>query len=87
MDHAATMRHMYDLLNAGDVDGFGDALADDFIDHEELPGFPSTKEGTKEFFHMYLAAFPTCGWSRRMCCRVATRSSLERGRPERIRVS
>ncbi len=58
MDHAATVRRMYDLLNAGDVDGFGDRLADDFIEHEELPGIPTTKEGTKEFFRMYLAAFP-----------------------------
>ena len=58
MDHAATMRRIYDLLNAGDVDGFGDVLADDFIEHEELPGIPPTKDGTKEFFRMYLAAFP-----------------------------
>jgi len=58
MDHAATMRRMYDLLNAGDVDGFGDGLADDFVDHEELPGLSPTKEGVQAFFHMYLAAFP-----------------------------
>jgi len=58
MDHAATMRRMYDLLNAGDVDGFGDALADDFVEHEELPGLSPTKDGVKAFFHMYLAAFP-----------------------------
>ena len=24
MDHAATMRRAYDLLNAGDIDGFGE---------------------------------------------------------------
>ena len=58
MDHAATMRRLYELLSAGDVDGFGDSLADDFIDHEELPGLSPTKEGVKTFFHMYLAAFP-----------------------------
>jgi len=58
MDHVATMRQLYDLLNAGNVDGFGDGLADDFMEHEELPGIPPTKEGTKEFFRMYLAAFP-----------------------------
>lgn len=38
MDHAATMRRLYDLLNAGDVDGFGDFLADGFV---ELPHRPS----------------------------------------------
>jgi steroid delta-isomerase-like uncharacterized protein len=58
MDHAATMRRMYDLLNAGDVDGFGDLLADDFVEHEALPGLEPTKEGVKAFFRMYRAAFP-----------------------------
>jgi len=58
MDHAATMQRAYDLLNAGDVDGFGDLLADDFVEHEELPGLAPTKEGVKDFFKMYIAAFP-----------------------------
>ena len=58
MDHAATMRRMYDLLNAGDVDGFGDLLADDFVEHEELPGLEPGKEGVKTFFRTYIAAFP-----------------------------
>ena len=58
MDHAATMRRMYDSLSSGDVDGFGDALADDFVDHEELPGLAPTKDGVKTFFRMYIAAFP-----------------------------
>jgi ketosteroid isomerase-like protein len=62
MDHAATMRRMYDLLNAGDIDGFGDQLADDFIEHEETPGLAPTKEGVKAFFRMYIGASPTCGW-------------------------
>ena len=25
MDHAGTMRRLYDLINAGDIDGFGRA--------------------------------------------------------------
>lgn len=58
MDHAATMRRMYELINAGDVDGFGDLLADDFVDHEDLPGLEPTKDGVKTFFRAYLAAFP-----------------------------
>jgi steroid delta-isomerase-like uncharacterized protein len=58
MDHAATLRRFYDLINAGDVDGFGDLLADDFVEHEETPGLAPTKHGTKEFFRMYIAAFP-----------------------------
>ena len=58
MDHAATMQRVYDLLNAGDVDGFGDVLADDFIEHEDLPGLTPTKDGVLAFFRMYLAGFP-----------------------------
>ena len=44
MDISATTRRAYDLINAGDLDGFGELMADDFIEHEETPGFP-TKEG------------------------------------------
>ena len=58
MDHAATIQRMYDLLSAGDIDGFGDLIADDFVEHEETPGLEPTKEGVKQFFHMYRAAFP-----------------------------
>lgn len=58
MDHAATLRRMYDLINAGDVDGFGELLADDMVEHEETPGLAPTKNGVIEFFRMYLAAFP-----------------------------
>jgi steroid delta-isomerase-like uncharacterized protein len=58
MDHEANLRRCYDLLNAGDVDGFGDLLSDDFVEHEETPGLAPTKDGVKEFFRMYLAAFP-----------------------------
>ena len=58
MDHASTMRRLYDLLDTGDVDGFGDLLADDFVEHEETPGLAPTKDGVKAFFRMYLAAFP-----------------------------
>jgi steroid delta-isomerase-like uncharacterized protein len=58
VDHAATTRRIYDLINAGDIDGFGDLLADDVVEHEELPGLAPTKDGIKTFFRMQLAAFP-----------------------------
>jgi steroid delta-isomerase-like uncharacterized protein len=58
MDHAATMRRAYDLISAGDLDGFGDLIADDFVEHEETPGLEPTREGVLEFFRMYRAAFP-----------------------------
>jgi steroid delta-isomerase-like uncharacterized protein len=58
MDHVATMRRCYELINAGDIDGFGAFLADDFVEHEQAPGLAPTKEGVLEFFRMYRAAFP-----------------------------
>ena len=58
MDHASTMRRLYELLSAGDIDGFGDLVAEDFVEHEETPGLEPTKEGVKQFFRTYRAAFP-----------------------------
>ena len=58
MDHAATVRRMYDLINAGDINGFAKNLADDFVEHEETPGLAPTKAGVIDFFRMQLAAFP-----------------------------
>lgn len=58
MDHAATARSLYDFLNTGDIDGFGDLLADDFVEHEETPALAPTKAGVKDFFRTQRAAFP-----------------------------
>jgi steroid delta-isomerase-like uncharacterized protein len=58
MDHASTMRDLYELLSAGDIDGFGDHLAEDFVEHEVMPGLEPSKDGVKQMFRMYRAAFP-----------------------------
>lgn len=58
MDHAATMRRLYDLLSGGDIAGAGALLADDFVDHEEVPGLAATKAGTMAFFQLLVTAFP-----------------------------
>lgn len=59
MDHAMTMRSAYERISAGDIAGFGELVADDFIEHDDAPGLlPPTKEGTLEFFRILLAAFP-----------------------------
>jgi steroid delta-isomerase-like uncharacterized protein len=58
MDHVATMRRCYDLINDGDIDAFGEYLAEDFVEHEQTPGLAPTKEGVLEFFRQYRAAFP-----------------------------
>jgi len=58
LDHAATTRRIYELIGAGNLEGFGRCLADDVVEHEELPGLAPTKDGILAFFRMQLAAFP-----------------------------
>ena len=58
MDHEATMRRLYDMINAGDIDGFAAIMADDFVEHEELPGLAPSKEGVLTLFRGYREAFP-----------------------------
>jgi len=58
MDNAATMRSTYERISAGDISGFGDLVADDFVEHEELPGLSATKDGVLEYFGILLSAFP-----------------------------
>lgn len=58
MDNSGTMRSAYERINAGDLSGFGDLLAEDFVEHEGGPGLPPTKEGTLAFFEMLRSAFP-----------------------------
>jgi len=58
MDHTISIRRLYDLINAGDIDGFGRQLADDFVERNGVPGIPPTKAGVIQYFQMLLAAFP-----------------------------
>ena len=61
MDNATTMRSTYDRINAGDVTGFGELVADDFVEHDDattMAGLAPTKEGTLEFFRSLLVSFP-----------------------------
>ena len=58
MDLTASMRRLYELINAGEIDGFAAALADSFVEHEQAPGLSPNKEGILTFFRAMLAAFP-----------------------------
>lgn len=57
-DHVATIRRLYDHVNAGDTRGIAGLMADDFTEHEETPGLEPTKDGVIAFFEMQRAAFP-----------------------------
>jgi steroid delta-isomerase-like uncharacterized protein len=58
MDHVATARRLYELINAGDIEGFAGHLADDFVEHEQTPGLEPTKAGVITFFQIQRAGFP-----------------------------
>lgn len=58
MDPAELMSQAYDMLNAGDLDGFSQMVSEDFVEHEVAPGLAEGKEGVLQFFTMYRAAFP-----------------------------
>jgi steroid delta-isomerase-like uncharacterized protein len=58
MDNAATMRSAYERINGGDLDDYAALVAEDFVEHAEIPGLPATKSGMLEYFGMILAAFP-----------------------------
>jgi steroid delta-isomerase-like uncharacterized protein len=53
------LRRFYnEVVNAGNIDLIDELLADDFVEHEEVPGLPADREGVKQFFGMMRAAFP-----------------------------
>ena len=79
MDHSETLRRFYGRLNDGDIDGFGEMLAGDFVEHEETPGLAPTREGVLEFFRLQRAAFPDMRLIPRTCCPAETRSWPGRG--------
>lgn len=51
---------LYSLISKHDLDGFADLLADDMIEHEELPfpDSPKGKAGVRMLFQSMLDAFP-----------------------------
>ncbi|HEX2084993.1 MAG TPA: ester cyclase [Solirubrobacteraceae bacterium] len=57
-DNRELARRFYALVNAGDADGYMALVADDFVDHEEFPGIPGTKDGVRQFFELFRGAFP-----------------------------
>jgi steroid delta-isomerase-like uncharacterized protein len=63
MDPAASMRRFLETVNSGDLDSAVDLLADDFVEHETLPGIPPGREGTRQLFTMMRAAFPDMRWT------------------------
>jgi steroid delta-isomerase-like uncharacterized protein len=53
-----TMARFYDSVNARDVEAFMGELADDFVEHDEMPGLTPDKAGVRRSFESLLSAFP-----------------------------
>jgi steroid delta-isomerase-like uncharacterized protein len=58
VQHETTMQSAYDRISAGDLDGFAALVAEDFVEHDEIPGLPPTKAGMLDYFRMLRSAFP-----------------------------
>ncbi len=59
-DYKPLAQQMYDSMAAGvDVDEMVDRfMAEDFVEHEAIPGMDSSRETPRQMFKMMLAAFP-----------------------------
>ena len=43
----------YDWIDSGDIDQVVELLADDFVEHEEMPGLAPGREGVGQLFTRY----------------------------------
>ena len=53
----ALVRLFYEGINRGNLDVFDELVSDTFVDHEEFPGMPPTRDGARQMFGQMLAAF------------------------------
>lgn len=57
--NAAAMKRFYEeVVNKGNLKLIDELVAAEFVEHEEMPGMKPGREGLKEFFTMFRAAFP-----------------------------
>ncbi len=57
--NAAVMKRFYEeVVNNGNLQLIDELVAAEFVDHEEFPGMVQGREGLKQFFTMFRAAFP-----------------------------
>lgn len=53
------MRRIYDeVVTGGNIDLLDELMAEDYVEHEELPGFAPNRTGAKQFFAALRQAFP-----------------------------
>jgi steroid delta-isomerase-like uncharacterized protein len=58
-DNKAALQRFYDeVVNAGRLELIDELLTEDFVEHEEFPDIPPTREGVRQFFGLMRGAFP-----------------------------
>ena len=55
---ALAMRVYDEVFNEGNLDLIDELLAEDFVEHEAIPGLPTDREAPKMFMNMARNAFP-----------------------------
>ena len=55
---ALNKRFYEEAMNGRDMAVVDELVADDFVDHEEIPGVTNDKQGVKDFLQMMFTAFP-----------------------------
>jgi len=52
------IKQVYAAVSRGDSEGLSALMADDLVEHEEVPGLEPNKEGVLQFFRALRGAFP-----------------------------
>ena len=55
-ENKAAVRKVYDAINAGDMVALAETMADDVVEHEEIPGLGHGKDDVIQFFTATIAA-------------------------------
>jgi steroid delta-isomerase-like uncharacterized protein len=58
LNKALSRRFNDEVKNGHRLAAIDELLDADFVNHSEIPGFPSTREGVKSFFGYFIGAFP-----------------------------
>ena len=58
MNNKDAMTRFYEGISSGDLSVVDELLAEDFVEHDEFPGIPQSREGVRQFFEMARGAFP-----------------------------
>jgi len=58
MDHKAIARRFYDAVNAGRLEIIDEVVAENFVEHEEIPGQAGGRAGLRQFLETTRTAFP-----------------------------